>query len=94
MNNYINKEILKNENIRSNWEYRTFLQQNSPAIMKYNSYETVSSTGVSPYYHYPTISSNQPSDLKQIYLNKINYQSRLISPSINVNKLLGIYSPH
>jgi hypothetical protein len=55
--------------------------------MKFNSNETITSMGVSPYYHYPTISSKHASDLKTAYLNKVNYQVRLISPSINITQL-------
>jgi len=84
MDNYINSDILKNEGIKSNWQYRNFIEKNAISIMKYNSYEAISASGVSPYYHIPTISSKYTSDLKTNYLNKFNYQSRLISPSIKI----------
>uniref|UniRef100_A0A6C0H623 Uncharacterized protein n=1 Tax=viral metagenome TaxID=1070528 RepID=A0A6C0H623_9ZZZZ len=82
--NYINNEILKNEQIKNNWQYRYFIQNNSIPIMKYNSFDAYSSSGVSPYYHIPTISSKYQSDLKKEYLQKFYYNSNLISPSIKI----------
>jgi hypothetical protein len=54
----INNKIQKQENIKSNWEYRKFLQTNGLKIMNYNTEEACYTTGLDP--HIQT--SKTPSD--------------------------------
>jgi hypothetical protein len=64
----VNKKIQKSENIKSNWEYRQFLQQNASAIMDYNNKETCNYLGLSS--HIPssnTPSNNVPHKFKSIF---------------------------
>ena len=60
-NAYMNEQIQKQENIKSNWQYRQFLQNNALQIMKYNNLESCVDLGLNP--HIPvntTPSSNVP----------------------------------
>ena len=41
----INKELIETNNIKSNWEYRKYLQQNSQQIMEYNFRESSTDVG-------------------------------------------------
>lgn len=45
----INQRIQQNEGIKTNWEYRQYLQHNGLQIMKYNSMETCYDLGISPH---------------------------------------------
>lgn len=104
-NNYandseLNQKALQQNNIRSNWEYRQFLQNNSNDIIKYNFSNSnqnnsqftnphpQSNTYNSPYIFKTTFDSpngNNPSDLKSSYWEKEKLSARLISPSIPTN---------
>ena len=53
---YLNNKIREDANITSNWQYRTYLQQNGDYIRSYNSLEAYNASGVSPFYEEP----NQP----------------------------------
>jgi hypothetical protein len=44
----INDNIQKQENIKSNWEYRKYLQNNAQNIMKFNYMESVNASGNNP----------------------------------------------
>ena len=103
----INKKIQTTENIKSNWHYRQFLQENGRKIMKYNkegySYylgidpkitvDNEMPNGNVPFKYLSLHDSRKPqygyadSDLKNPYLTKEQLQSRIISPSINLNSL-------
>lgn len=45
----INQRIQQNEGIKTNWEYRQYMQQNGLQIMKYNSMESCYDLGISPH---------------------------------------------
>lgn len=53
----INNRIQQNEGIKSNWEYRQYLQKNGLEIMKYNSQEACYELGLNPH----TNTNNTPS---------------------------------
>ena len=44
-----NENIKKDANIKSNWEYRTYLQNNANNIMKFNTMTTAESSGNNPF---------------------------------------------
>jgi hypothetical protein len=45
----INEQIQKEAGIKSNWEYRQYLQNNANNIMKYNTMESIYASGNNPY---------------------------------------------
>ena len=64
----VNNHILKNKNIKSNWEYRLFLQQNASNIMEYNNKEACNYLGLPTHYqNNNTPSSNVPYKFKSIF---------------------------
>jgi hypothetical protein len=64
----VNKKIQKSENIKSNWEYRQFLQHNASAIMDYNNKETCTYLGLSSHISSSdTPSNNVPHKFKSIF---------------------------
>lgn len=44
----VNKRIHKEENIKSNWEYRKYMQQNGLKVMNYNTLESCYELGLDP----------------------------------------------
>ena len=96
----INERIQKQENIKTNWEYRQYLTNNAKDIMKFNSQESCYDLGLSsnisktggksenvPKLFQSTHDQRygyQQSDLKMPYLSREQLQSRMISPSIMV----------
>jgi hypothetical protein len=57
----INDNIKKEANIKTNWEYRQYLQNNATQIMKYNTMESIYATGVNPVIEKPEQSTkNSP----------------------------------
>lgn len=100
----VNTNLQQGANIKSNWEYRQYLQKNANDIMKYNSYQSIYTSGNNPY----TVSNNEEvektpflyysthdnrklkvshpdTDLRQSYLEKEQFKSRMIAPSIPAN---------
>ena len=64
----INERIQKQEGIKTNWEYRQFLQHNSNDIRKYNTAEACYALGLDPYYNTNnTPSSNVPFQFKNVF---------------------------
>ena len=55
---HLNNKIRQDAKIMSNWEYRTYLQNNADYIRSYNSLEAYNATGVSPFFD--NRSPNQP----------------------------------
>jgi hypothetical protein len=51
----INSQIQKDANIKSNWEYRQYIQNNAEAIMNFNTNESIYESGNNPY----TLVNNQ-----------------------------------
>lgn len=61
----VNNQLLKNNNIKSNWEYRKYLTQHSQQIMEYNFRETCNDCG---YFIPPLdVGSNEKSHKKMPY---------------------------
>lgn len=98
----INNKIQASSDINSNWKYRQYIQQNANQIMKYNSMESIYSSGNNPYsitsnvvnvptpfifssIQSPSIGYNN-SDLKQDYVKQTQIRSRMVAPSIKINK--------
>jgi len=54
----VNERIQKQEGIRSNWQYRQFLQNNGAQIMNYNTQEACYTLGLDPH----VSSGSTPSD--------------------------------
>lgn len=54
----VNQRIQKEEDIKTNWSYRQYLQHNGIAIMKYNSLESCYDLGLNPH----TETNRTPSD--------------------------------
>jgi hypothetical protein len=100
----VNTNLQKNLNIRSNWSYRQYLQNNANDIMKYNTYEAIYTSGNNPYSSSNNIEAEQNpflykstydnrvakvshpnTDLRNAYLEKEQFKSRMISPSIPTN---------
>jgi hypothetical protein len=97
----VNTNLQQSSNIKSNWEYRQYLQKNANDIMKYNTYQAIYTSGNNPYIssnneevektpfmYYSTYDnrtskvSHPNTDLRQSYLEKEQFKSRMISPSI------------
>ena len=100
----VNTNLQRESNIKSNWEYRQYLQKKSNDIMKYNTYQAIYTSGNNPYissnneevnktpvlYHSTYDNrkskvSHPDTNLKQTYLEKEQFKSRMISPSIPAN---------
>ena len=47
--NIVNKKILENSDITSNWKYRQYVQKNANQIMKFNTMESIYASGNNPY---------------------------------------------
>lgn len=89
----INKEIIKDNNLQTNWEYRQFMMKNGLQIMQYNNKEACNDVG---YYrrYVPEIKENKPinienqsTDLKQMYFSREQLQSQRISKEITPEQL-------
>ena len=70
----INQRIQQQENIKSSWDYRKYMQQNGLKIMKYNSHEACYDLGINPHeLTNTTPSSNVP------YLYKSQFDTNVPS---------------
>jgi hypothetical protein len=45
----MNQKILADTGIKSNWQYRQYMQKNANQIMKYNTMESIYTSGNNPY---------------------------------------------
>ena len=45
----VNTNLQQGANIKSNWEYRQYLQKNANSIMKYDTYQAIYTSGNNPY---------------------------------------------
>jgi hypothetical protein len=61
----INKEIVKENNLKTNWEYRQFMIQNANSIIEYNRREAYNDIG----YYKRFVSENQEPVDKSLQLN-------------------------
>ena len=101
----INDRILKNNGIKSNWEYRRFLSQNAKEILDHNFREACNDTGFNmtpPYAHsngpylYEGIEDTtvplgvQNSDLKQLYLSREQLDARKVAPQVTQEELFAL----
>ena len=85
--NYLNNKIKQENNIKENWQYRKFLQNNANQIIQFNSTQTLSHLGSNsfrikskPY----SMNTMYPSDLKQMYLTREQLSANRMSPSIPI----------
>jgi hypothetical protein len=95
----MNNTIKKQENIKSNWQYRSYLTNNANQIMKFNNLQACEDMGISNYNGSIDTQNNTPylfqssfdppgnqSDLKSPYLTREQLQLRTISPFISMPK--------
>jgi len=81
----INADIIQNNNIQSNWQYRKFLTQNAKQIMEYNFRESSSDVG---YY-------KRPIDLPNMQTNEItgmNTTPYMYSSVLDNTKPMGYFT--
>jgi hypothetical protein len=98
----VNDQIMKKENIQSNWEYRNYLTKNADSIMQYNQLNVAQGAKVdgqkqqestnSPYV-YDFGNSEKPmghvsSDLKNSYLTRYQHECSRFKPSVSQYKLM------
>jgi hypothetical protein len=97
----LNDNIVKENNIKSNWEYRKFLRANANQIMAHNFKEACNDTGysvprdqnmrsvVTPYLYKSYFDNTQvlqgDSDLKQLYLSREQLEARKVAPTVSIN---------
>ena len=101
-----NDQIIRENNIQSNWQYRRYIQKNADSILKQNQIDAYNDTGyivrkVNPpstnggakqYASLYEISpTEQESDLKQLYLSRERLESRKIAPEMTQSELLEKY---
>ena len=100
----INKSMREHAGIKSNWQYRKYLQENANDIIEYDQREACNNCNGCPYYHsnetannpylYTScVESTQPygyenSDLKNMYLSRHELQCRLSVPDVTQDSLL------
>jgi hypothetical protein len=82
----LDEKLRQRENIRTNWDYRVYLQENASSIMKLNQAESM-------YYKVPTYIET-PSDLKQLYLSKEQLQKNMKPIIITQEELLRYARAH
>lgn len=98
----LNQEILVDNKIMSNNDYRDFLKNNATKFIEANQLESCNqvncirnfnkpSNNNKPYIFASPFDTNQPfgyqnSNLKQLYLTREQLQSRMIAPVLNLNK--------
>lgn len=68
----VNSQIHSNSGMKSNWEYRQYLQNNSIDIMKYNTYQSIYTSGNNPY-----VLSNQTSAEQTPFLYTSTHDNRM-----------------
>lgn len=100
-----NNNLIKKENIRTNFDYRQYLTRNANKIMNQNKQSSCNMCGVCQYgyplhvqndkYLFKSIQdNNQPygyenSDLKNEYLSRQQLQSRLVAPILSQYQTLS-----
>lgn len=101
-----NDQIMRENNIQSNWQYRRYIQKNADSILKQNQINAYNDTGyilrnvnppstnMGPKQYaslYEISPSEQESDLKQLYLSRERLESRKVAPEITQSELLEKY---
>ena len=100
----INKTLRKENNIKSNWQYRNYLVQNADQIIKLNQQEACSDCGCcnvsqsersnnSPFSYKSCLDNSMPfgyenSDLKNVYLTSKQLQCRMNAPVLTQDQYL------
>ena len=82
----LDEQLRQRENIRTNWDYRIYLQENASSIMKLNQAESMNykvSTYIEPV-----------SDLKQAYLSKEQLQKNMKPVILTQEELLRYARAH
>ncbi len=93
-----NRDIIKNNNINTNWDYRHYLMNNANSIMTHNKYNSCLNTGISndidykktggnPYMFTSTLDDSRPfgyqtSDLKETFIYKRHGEMLKTAPKI------------
>ena len=101
----INSTIRKKHNIKTNWDYRKYLQNNSDEIIQSNQYLACNECGRCPYYNtgkiqnIPYLFRNivdkikpfgyETSDQKELYLSRQDLQARLFVPNADQSLLVS-----
>ena len=70
----INENIRIREKLKTNWDYRSYLQQNANHIINYNHTEACAQSGCPT--TYSKIKVNKDNDLKQVYLSRQQLQQK------------------
>ena len=96
----MNNQILRNNGIKSNWEYRRYLTQNAEQIMRdnfssaandigyYDNNDFSSSANGSGSYSAQFSAPDIENDLKQMYMSREELQSKRIAPVISQEELI------
>lgn len=103
----MNDRILKDNNIKSNWQYRKFIKQHANEIIQHNLQEACNDTGytiqtdsmkVGSPYTYKSVDDNTKvlgfeydGDLKELYLSRERLDARKIAPSMTQAELIQTY---
>jgi len=87
----IDNTIKTNAGIKSNWDYRRYLQNNASHIIQQNANAAISAVGLVenpsnnvPYHFFGPPQHQQESDLKTQYMSREQLNSRLIAPNIHI----------
>lgn len=79
------QKIRKNAGIKSNWEYRQFMQKNGTQIMKADTYEYFKSSGNNPYYSSPAPAPAPVADASQTTSSfPVLYDHRFNTPTPSI----------
>jgi len=105
----INNQIIHENGIQSNWQYRKYLTHNANKIMKINYEEACNDVGyvareyeprntTNPFLYKSFLDNAKPfgyetSDLKENYLSREQLNSRKVSPAITQEQLLASRQP-
>jgi hypothetical protein len=72
----LNENIRKREGIKSNWDYRIYLQKNADSIIQFDQAEACKETNCS--YSTTKIIPEEVSDLKEYYLSRQELQKQVM----------------
>jgi hypothetical protein len=70
----VNTNLQKNSEIKSNWTYRQYLQNNANDIMKYNTYQSIYTSGNNPY---TLLVLNDPESQQTPFLYSSTHDNRI-----------------
>ena len=83
----VNNAILKQNNIKSNWEYRQFLTNNAPEIMRHNFIESATDVG---YYERNNVSENNEASFQPISATSMSrpfLYSSILEPAMHLGNV-------